>query len=304
MRAITISLFLLLSNCLAVISVHGQSVISVQGQGGNPVAGQSAGGFGRVVPTGGFLAAVVTNAPYSAVAVTETTQTLADGNRILRSTSFAIARDGRGRVRREIANQPGGVNAVMILDPVANATYLLDVEERTAETLPLVRGQGGAQPGPGVDAAGALVVGRPGAGSAPAGGTGGVMRPPGAGGAGSSMRPLGGAGGSSAAPPSGATIAQMRPTAFRRESLGTRTIEGLQTQGTRTVRTIPAGQIGNERPIEIVTEEWFSPELQVVLLRRNVDPRTSEIVYRLTQIRRGEPNAALFTVPAGYTAKQ
>ena len=37
-------------------------------------------------------------------------------------------------------------------------------------------------------------------------------------------------------------------------------IEGIHTEGTRTVTVIEAGKIGNERPIEIVSEKWYSPE--------------------------------------------
>jgi hypothetical protein len=50
----------------------------------------------------------------------------------------------------------------------------------------------------------------------------------------------------------------------------------------RTTITIPAGEIGNERAIEIVSERWYSPELQLVVMTRHSDPRTGETVYRLT----------------------
>ena len=80
------------------------------------------------------------------------------------------------------------------------------------------------------------------------------------------------------------------------ESLGTRVIEGITAEGTRTTVTIPAGVIGNERPIKSVTERWFSPELKIVVLSRRSDPRFGETTYRLTQITRAEPPAALFEV--------
>ena len=63
--------------------------------------------------------------------------------------------------------------------------------------------------------------------------------------------------------------------------------------------TIPAGQIGNERPIEIVTETWFSPELHTMVLRKHSDPRLGDSTYRLTDIKRNEPDAALFQPPPG-----
>lgn len=84
----------------------------------------------------------------------------------------------------------------------------------------------------------------------------------------------------------------------REEALGTRNIEGITVEGTRTTVTIPAGAIGNERPIQSVTERWFSPELRLVLLSRATDPRFGTTTYRLTKIVRAEPAAALFEKPA------
>ncbi|HEV7676750.1 MAG TPA: hypothetical protein VGQ12_19635, partial [Candidatus Angelobacter sp.] len=86
---------------------------------------------------------------------------------------------------------------------------------------------------------------------------------------------------------------------IKHEELGTQTIEGLAAQGKRETVTIPAGQIGNERPIEIVTETWFSPELHTMVLRKHSDPRQGESTYRLTDIKRNEPDASLFQPPAG-----
>jgi hypothetical protein len=67
--------------------------------------------------------------------------------------------------------------------------------------------------------------------------------------------------------------------------------------------TIPAGEIGNERPIQIVDERWYSPELQTVVMTKHSDPRFGETVYRLTNIDRNEPARALFEVPADFTIK-
>ena len=85
----------------------------------------------------------------------------------------------------------------------------------------------------------------------------------------------------------------------KHEDLGTQTIEGVSAQGKRETVTIPAGQIGNERPIEIVTETWFSPELHTMVLRKHSDPRLGDSTYRLTDIKRNEPDAALFQPPPG-----
>jgi hypothetical protein len=84
------------------------------------------------------------------------------------------------------------------------------------------------------------------------------------------------------------------------ESLGRQNIEGVDADGTRTTITIPAGQIGNDRPIEMVDERWYSPELQVVVMTRHTDPRIGETVYKLTNISRSEPPGSLFEVPADF----
>jgi len=89
----------------------------------------------------------------------------------------------------------------------------------------------------------------------------------------------------------------------RTEDLGKQMIEGVLAEGTRTVHTIPAGQIGNERPIEVVSERWYSPELQVVVLSKHTDARVGENVYRLQGIRRAEPDKSLFEVPTSYTVQ-
>lgn len=89
----------------------------------------------------------------------------------------------------------------------------------------------------------------------------------------------------------------------RREALGKQVVEGVEADGTRTVTTIPAGAVGNERPIEIVSERWYSPELQTVVMSRHYDPRSGETVYRLTNLVRSEPAAHLFQVPTDYTVK-
>lgn len=84
-------------------------------------------------------------------------------------------------------------------------------------------------------------------------------------------------------------------------SLGSRDFEGVRGHGERTVWTIEAGRVGNERPIQIVREVWTSPELFLTLASRDFDPRSAEVLYRLTQLRRGEPEAELMRVPADYT---
>lgn len=88
------------------------------------------------------------------------------------------------------------------------------------------------------------------------------------------------------------------------ESLGKHTIEGVEAEGVRSVITIPEGQIGNDRPIEIVSERWDSPALQTVVLSKHNDPRFGETIYRLTNISRAEPARTLFEPPGDYKLEE
>jgi hypothetical protein len=87
------------------------------------------------------------------------------------------------------------------------------------------------------------------------------------------------------------------------ESLGTQVVGGVTAQGTRTTRTIPAGQIGNQAPLVITIERWYSPELQTDVMRKEVNPQFGQTTFRLTNIVRAEPDPALFQVPPNYAIK-
>lgn len=88
------------------------------------------------------------------------------------------------------------------------------------------------------------------------------------------------------------------------ESLGRQTIEGVIADGTRTTSTVPAGMMGNEQPLQTVTESWYSPELQVTILMKRSDPRTGETITRYTNISRTEPPHSLFEVPPDYKTSE
>jgi hypothetical protein len=88
----------------------------------------------------------------------------------------------------------------------------------------------------------------------------------------------------------------------KQESLGKQLIEGIEAEGKRSVITIPAGQIGNDRVVEIVSEQWYAPALQEIILSKHRDPRLGENTYRLTNINRREPDATLFHPPADFTS--
>ncbi|HYL64728.1 MAG TPA: hypothetical protein VE077_19105 [Candidatus Methylomirabilis sp.] len=68
--------------------------------------------------------------------------------------------------------------------------------------------------------------------------------------------------------------------------------------------TIPTCAQGNDRPIKVVTDQWLSDELKVYVLTTRLDPRTADLVGRLTQLDRSEPELSLFQVPSDYTFTQ
>ena len=237
-------------------------------------------------------AKTVKGAPYSAQAITETNQTLSDGNQIRRSSTATLYRDSEGRTRREQAlgglgpwSAPQGKaqQIIRISDPVAGANYVLDPNQRTAQKMSGMQGGG-------------RIFRQRGSGS-------GALPPSGEGQATSDMRvppqPTGG---------EGPMRFEKRLAAeggnVQTESLGSQVIEGAQADGTRTTMTIPAGSIGNEKPIQIVTERWYSNQLQAVVMSKRTDPRVGETIYRLTNINQTEPPAALFQVPSGYTVQE
>lgn len=71
-------------------------------------------------------------------------------------------------------------------------------------------------------------------------------------------------------------------------------------EGSRTTVTYPVGAVGNDRPLTTTTETWTSPELKMVVLSKNSDPRSGESTTRLTNISRSEPDPSLFQIPADY----
>jgi hypothetical protein len=219
---------------------------------------------------------VVTGAPYSADATTENTQVLSDGNRIERKETAKVYRDSVGRTRRDLsvnAIGPWSSGAPMqmanIFDPVAGVHYMLNMQEKKAFKMPPPR--------------------------KPADGPGLMTKD----------RVFIAGGGMPAAGPAMAILEKDGGIGNRTEtSLGTQQIEGVQAQGTRTTETIPAGKIGNEKPIVITTERWYSPDLQVDVLVKHNDPRIGEVVYQLTNISREDPDSSLFQVPADYTVQE
>jgi hypothetical protein len=85
-----------------------------------------------------------------------------------------------------------------------------------------------------------------------------------------------------------------------KEELGTKTVNGIQAEGVRVTRTIPAGAIGNDKPIAVVTERWYSPDLQITVLTTHTDPMMGSVTTKLVNVTRGDPDASLFQIPADY----
>jgi hypothetical protein len=228
----------------------------------------------------------VLGAPYTATITNESVQTLADGNRIVENNTGTTARDSQGRTRQDapvpmIANMApaNAPHIVIINDPVAQKTYILNLTDKTARAA--------STNGP------AMAGGNVTSGPAGAGGEGYVFH----------MQIAGSAGPGDAPAPGLTTqkfISSNDAEPPQTEDLGTQTMEGVVVTGTRTTRTIPAGQIGNEKPITITTEVWTSPELHTVIMSKRSDPRMGEQTFQLTNIVRSEPDPSLFTVPSDF----
>lgn len=285
---------------------------------------------------------IVKGSPFSADAVNESVQVLADGNRIVHSSTNKLFRNSEGRFRREISGGSGGAwssfysvgPGITILDPVGGYRYLLDSHLRTARVgalngVQMLGGRAGTPmplpPGvravpaqaaiadkvraelkattvdPAVEekvrvelkqaavelAQAAVELGKVKGELKSTAPVAVITRQPG--------ELVSGFQGSFVYAPDFKSKYESRT-----EDLGVQTIEGVEAVGTRTITTIPAGEIGNERPIEMVYERWYSNELQLVVMSKNSDPRFGEQTYRLTNIVRSEPDPSLFELPAGY----
>ena len=251
-------------------------------------------------------AALVVGAPYSATVTNESVQTLADGNRIVQNSTGTIARDSQGRTRQDTMLPPiGNLSAadaphlIFIHDPVAQTSYTLNLTDKTAQKmpvpplpplpLPLLNGKGD---GLDVAIASGAEVSRGARGPAGPGPDAFYVQADGVASASGQLPP----------PPMIAqkvflTNDQGQATT---EDLGSQTMEGVFVTGVRTTHTIPAGQIGNEKPIAVVTEVWTSPDLKTIIYSKRSDPRMGELTFQLTNITRAEPDASLFTVPADF----
>jgi hypothetical protein len=88
------------------------------------------------------------------------------------------------------------------------------------------------------------------------------------------------------------------------EDLPAQNLNGVLATGRRTTVTIPAGEIGNDRPIQVVNETWYSSDLKMMVKSSNSDPRFGDTSFELTNIIRSEPDPGLFQIPADYVVSE
>jgi hypothetical protein len=207
----------------------------------------------------------VKGAPFSAQVTFETSQTLANGAHVSHKMTGTLCRDSEGRTRQELPRD-GAPEIVFINDNVAGARYNLNMLQRTVSKVDVGEGRVNRE---------LETRAR-------------INRE-------SEERE------------------QMEKANLRRaerepqrkvESLGSQTFEGVQADVTRFTITFPAGSEGNDQPFDIVSERWFSPELQIVVMGKRNDPRNGEVTYRLTNINRSEPSRSLFEAPADFTVTE
>ena len=228
-----------------------------------PCAGQLSGvesSSGTVEPRTGFISGSltmepglmrmgppITGAPYSGEMETERIQTSNDGTHINQKRELSrLYRDSQGRTRTErLLSPPWQSSAkeeqprlVQIYDPVAGYNYTLDPRKLIA--VRMVVETLGARP---ENPPKSLQTGNA------------DPKPP------------------SSGLPSAGPIS-LRKNNMQRESLGTQTIDGIEAEGWRTTITIPAGAMGNDKPITHVCETWPATELKVLVLSKCSDPRS------------------------------
>jgi len=210
---------------------------------------------------------VVKGAPFSATATSETTSTLQDGSVLHRTSQVAMYRDSQGRSRHEATFTGFGP-----LTASGGAKKMVMISDPVAGVHIMLDDE--------QKVAHKMALhthGGSGADAKPAPAFEGKMQ--------ERMQQNEAAG------------------LLKKESLGTQTINGLVAEGTRTTHIIPVGQIGNEKALQVVSERWYSADLQIVLKSTRTDPRFGTTTYTVTNVQRTEPAATLFTVPAEYTVQ-
>lgn len=254
--------------CLALSGALVLSAMAVQAQRRGP---GGLGPFGGPMELMGFEGMhggkTVTGAPFTATATSETTQSLQDGSTIHRTSQVTMYRDSQGRSRQEAT-----FTGIGPLAASGTPKTMVAISDPVAGVHIMLDTQ-------------QKVAHR------------------------MAFRARGANASSQSTSSSFAAKMQAREQKeeaaglLKKESLGTQIIDGVVAEGTRTTHIIPAGQIGNEKALQIVSERWYSPDLQIVLKSTRTDPRFGTTTYTVTSIQRTEPSASLFTVPSDYTVQ-
>ena len=274
-------LIALLAGSRSIAQAHGSGVVAISTSSS---------------PDAGLVTAHVENtdvepvkgAPFCATVTTEHTQTFADGNRIHTSDNSNVCRDGQGRIRREAglnllgtAPQTTLPKLITIVDPVAGFRYTLESESKIAHRFTITSPSGksvgfsiAAQPAPAAKGEHVMIYQRVGdAGPNMVVNDNVIFRK------------------------AGQFADEPAPTT---EELGDQTIDGIHATGTRMTTTIPAGRMGNEQPILVTSERWYSPELKATIMTKHSDPWAGELKTQLTNVSTSEPDSSLFVVPSDY----
>jgi len=233
---------------------------------------------------------VVKGKPYSADTTTETVQTLADGNRIVHRTVSKFYRDSDGRTRRE--QTFGNVDPehpsphevkVFVDDPVSGLAFVLDPASKSADKVHRSReflDERNAEDD------GARIMIKSDSEEGEQGAAGRMLikfRDEHSGDSNTDLSRI-----------------QDDKRDVVKEDLGIRNIEGVDCNGTRTTTTIPAGAIGNEKPISMVRETWYAPAIAAVVESTTEDPRYGKTTYQLTNVQLSEPSRSLFEPPSDF----
>jgi hypothetical protein len=207
---------------------------------------------------------LVKGAPFSATTTSTTQQTLQDGTTINRTANGAIYRDSEGRSRREVAFT--GVGPLAATGGTHKMVAIFDPVAGAHYML-----------NPGKKVAHKMTL------------------------------PANGGAAKAQAFEQKMQARQQQEQAsgaLKIESLPPQVINGAKAEGTRTTHTIATGEIGNSAPIQIVSERWYSLDLQTVVQSSRTDPRFGTTTFSLSNIQKTEPAATLFAVPADYTVKE
>lgn len=212
----------------------------------------------------GIKGKTVTGRPFSATEQHHTLQVLGDGTRIENNTSDKYYRDDQGRTRIERTD-----GTVIIEDPVQGASAEINGNRKMVRSYTEAKQAAELKAMP----------------------VRGMVFSTGDGAQADKLK-------AEAMAKVAKANTSVKSDAHTEEDLGFQIINGISAQGTRTTTTIPAGQIGNDRPINVVSERWFSPDLQILIRSSNKDPRFGETTYDLTVVSQTPPDPSLFQIPA------